>query len=85
MWTLGPRLMYIAVFIPAALSGVPLCPERLYVGLALLHVVTHTVLGCVFLAISRASETFTTLNRIQVRSTLLENLGEFYRRFNKNR
>ncbi|XP_062612836.1 ATP-binding cassette sub-family C member 4-like isoform X2 [Saccostrea cucullata] len=65
VWTVGPRLMYMAVVIPSVLSGVTLRPERLYVSLALLFALTHTILGCLFLAISRASETVTTLNRLK--------------------
>lgn len=67
VWTVGPRLLYVVVVIPSALSGVVLLPERLYICLALLFILTHTFLGCVFLAITRASESVTTLNRIKVR------------------
>ncbi|XP_048764978.2 ATP-binding cassette sub-family C member 4-like isoform X2 [Ostrea edulis] len=65
VWTVGPRLLYVVVVIPSALTGVVLLPERLYICLALLFILTHTFLGCVFLAITRASESVTTLNRIK--------------------
>ncbi|XP_034328340.2 ATP-binding cassette sub-family C member 4 isoform X2 [Magallana gigas] len=65
VWTVGPRLIYLAVVVPPALLGVVIRPERLYVCLALLFNLTHSFLGCFFLAISRASESMISLRRIK--------------------
>lgn len=72
VWTVGPRLIYLAVVVPPALLGVVIRPERLYVCLALLFNLTHSFLGCFFLAISRASESMISLRRIKVRVDCFE-------------
>ncbi|KAJ8309985.1 hypothetical protein KUTeg_011850 [Tegillarca granosa] len=67
LWILGPRLFYYCLAVPVALAGEVIRPEKLYKCLALLFLMSHSLLGGVNLAVRCLAEGMPTMTRIKVR------------------
>ena len=76
IWTVGPRLLYLCVLsVATKFGGVTLRASRLYIVLPLLFLVAQTIMGVLFLAAQILSEATTTVRRLKVNETSLEEVS----------
>ena len=66
LWILGPRLFYYCLVIPVSLTGKSIRPEKLYLCMALLFIISHSLIGGINLAVRCVAESIPSCNRLKV-------------------